>query len=76
MSGLVLRSPADNKANSVEVDRVRAYERGELDLGEVVVLAQDIYESGQLVNLPPRYFLLHLHCKQNGLIHTIDRPFH
>ena len=55
------------------VDYLTAYLRAELDLNEVVVVMQDLYESGQLMGMPYQFYEAVTHLSQNGLIYVQGR---
>lgn len=73
---LPLKSPQENGEVGLSRDVVAAYDAGELDPNQIVCVGQDIYESGVMPRLPPRYFLLVEHLKRTNLIHTHGRAFH
>lgn len=73
---LPMRTPQENGKAGVALERLKAYEAGDMNANAIVSLAQDIYEAGVIHKLPPRYFLLTEHLRRNNLIHTHGRAFH
>lgn len=60
----------------VAVSRLEAFITGKLDVNAIVVLMQDIIETGQIPALPQPIFVAAQHCVNMGLAHVTGRAFH
>lgn len=71
-----IQSPEENHELGVEAKRLEDFDAGRLDEWEIVILLQDILESGVVHILPHKFLILCAYYAEMGLVNTVNRGKH